>query len=451
MTNQVIKMSNRWAVSGQAGRYHLRFTLNERLQHLVLMMALFTLIATGMPVRFHEVPTAELVVQWMGGNPMRATLHRAAAVLLLALSLYHLLYVLVARRGREQFRALMLSRKDFRDFWQMLHYYVGLAREKPAFGRFNYIEKFEYWAVFWGTAIMGITGLMLWFPAITMLFLPKWAIDVARVIHSYEALLAFLSILLWHFYNVHFNPAVFPMSATWIDGLISEERMREEHRLEYELVKDREEEWVWVLPALAARPESESAVPQAEVRAVGVVAAAWGGALAGAAALVLMLPLLALCAWLLNPEENSWALALRLTSLLVIPSAAVGATTSMSMSLRGRPASQSVLTSMIALLGFYLSAFSIWILLAAGLYVLHWFFPILSLTGTVATIGLVLSLILGLVGALWAAGRGPVRARRLFTYPPERQGAKRGGHGNTLEKAPSKRELDEEEENYEKS
>ncbi len=405
-------MSSQWAVSEKPGRYHQRFTLNERIQHLLLMISIFTLIATGMPVRFHNVPTAELVVQWIGGNPIRATLHRLGALLLISLAFYHLLYLLFTPRGREQFRALLPTRKDLSDLGQMLKYYLGIDRKKPPFGRFNYIEKFEYWAVVWGVAIMGLTGLMLWRPEISMLIFPKWALDVARVIHSYEALLAFISIIFWHFYNVHFNPAVFPMSTTWIDGLISEERLKEEHLLEYEQVKDREEEWVTVLPPQVVYPEGAGVVLSKRERIMPLIASAWGGILTGASALVPSLPILALCSWLLNPEDQSWSVALRLFSLLILPSCAAGVALSVVMNLRGYGVGRSVFASFTALLSFYLSALSLWLILSAGFYVLRWFFPGAKVSTSVASGLLVASLIFGLVGAFWVWGREQFRGQR---------------------------------------
>lgn len=405
-------MRNQWTVSEKPGRYYLRFTLNERIQHLLLMISIFTLIATGMPVRYHNIPTAELVVQWIGGNPIRATLHRLGALLLLFLAFYHLLYLLFTPRGREQFRALLPVRKDLYDFGQMLKYYLGIDRNKPPFGRFSYIEKFEYWAVVWGVAIMGLTGLMLWRPEIAMLIFPKWALDVARVIHSYEALLAFISIIFWHFYNVHFNPAVFPMSTTWIDGLIPEERLKEEHLLEYQQVKDREEEWLSVLPPRGIYPEGAEALLPKRERMIRLIASAWGGILAGASALVPSLPILALCSWLLNPEDQSWSVALRLFSLLILPSSVVGVALSVVINLRGYRVGRSVFASFLALLSFYLSALSLWLILLAGFYVLRWFFPGVKFSPLFAIGLLIASLLFGLAGAFWVWGREQFRRQR---------------------------------------
>jgi cytochrome b subunit of formate dehydrogenase len=142
--------------------------------------------------------------------------------------------VLHSRRGYSEFRALMPNFEDAKNVLQMLRFYFGLTRVPAAFGRFNYIEKFEYLAMGWGSTVMIVTGLLLWSPQISMLIVPKWMMDIAFIVHSWEAILAFLAIIIWHMYNVHFNPSVFPMSRVWLTGKISLHDLIENHPLEYE-------------------------------------------------------------------------------------------------------------------------------------------------------------------------------------------------------------------------
>ena len=106
--------------------------------------------------------------------------------------------------------------------------------EKPRFQRYDFRHKLEYWSVAWGTLLMGATGLILLFPIVATRFLPGVAVTASRVAHSYEALLAFLAIVLWHFYNAHFAAEAFPMDTSIFTGRISAEKMRKEHPLEYE-------------------------------------------------------------------------------------------------------------------------------------------------------------------------------------------------------------------------
>ena len=107
-----------------------------------------------------------------------------------------------------------------------------MSDEKPKIGRFGYAEKMEYWAVVWGTIIMGVTGLMIWFKLDVTRFLPRWAVDVALTIHYYEAVLACLAIVVWHFYHVIFDPDVYPLNTACWNGRVSEEWQKHEHPLE---------------------------------------------------------------------------------------------------------------------------------------------------------------------------------------------------------------------------
>jgi formate dehydrogenase subunit gamma len=126
--------------------------------------------------------------------------------------------------------------KDLWDFVANVKFMLGLSSERPKFGRYSYSEKFEYWALVWGTAVMVLSGLMLWFHRIALAYLPKYIFDVALQAHSGEALLAILALITWHMYHAHLNPEVFPMNMTIFTGKISKKRMIEEHPLEYEQI-----------------------------------------------------------------------------------------------------------------------------------------------------------------------------------------------------------------------
>ncbi len=131
--------------------------------------------------------------------------------------------------------------QDIKEAVLNVGYLLGLRAEPPRFDRFSYIEKVEYWAVVWGSVIMVGTGFMLWFENLTLKFLAKWVMDLATMVHYYEAWLASLAILIWHFYSVIFNPDVYPMNWTWLTGKISEEMLEHEHPLEYERLRERGE------------------------------------------------------------------------------------------------------------------------------------------------------------------------------------------------------------------
>jgi cytochrome b subunit of formate dehydrogenase len=211
-----------------------RFSWNFRAQHWVLLASCLTLIITGLPLKFHEARLSELFFDLVGGVQTSTLIHRIGAVGLMAVGGYHLFYLAAFREGRRNFLKLLPVPQDVRDFFQMVRYFLGWSEEKPRFGRYSYVEKFDYWAVYWGMVIMIGSGLILWFLETSLQFLPKFAADIAREAHSDEGLLATLAIIIWHFYNVHLNPEHFPMNRTFLTGRITEEEMRRHHPLEYE-------------------------------------------------------------------------------------------------------------------------------------------------------------------------------------------------------------------------
>jgi formate dehydrogenase gamma subunit len=216
----------------------VRLTFNERIQHFLLMGSFTLLVYTGFVLKYPEAWWAAPLVGWEGAFEVRAWLHRLAALVMVGLSIYHVIYLITTRRGKEQFKALLPTFKDITDVIQMFRYYLGLASEKPRFDRYNYIEKAEYWALIWGTVVMSITGFILWFENISLRFLPKWITDVSTVIHLYEAILATLAILVWHFYFQFLDPHVYPMNSTCITGKMKEKDYKEEHPLHFEQISE---------------------------------------------------------------------------------------------------------------------------------------------------------------------------------------------------------------------
>jgi cytochrome b subunit of formate dehydrogenase len=170
--------------------------------------------------------------------------------------LLHVVY-LPTRRGRAHVLAMLPRLSDAKEVIHNAGYLLGARREGPRFDRFSYIEKAEYWAVVWGSVIMAATGFVLWFETDALRVLPLWTLDLATLVHYYEAWLASLAILVWHFYVVIFNPDVYPMNWTWLTGKISEEMLRHEHPREYERLRTAGEPDAGPTapPQLAGQPE----------------------------------------------------------------------------------------------------------------------------------------------------------------------------------------------------
>lgn len=224
----------RRAKHAEEGETFLRFNRNFRFQHIVMFTSVIILIVTGMPLKFPDFVLSEFLVNLWGGVHNSTLVHRIGAGMLIYFMVHHLIYTVASREGRRDFLLLIPTPKDARDAAQNIRHFLGKTEEKPRFGRFSYIEKFDYWAVYWGCVIMIGSGLFLWFEEEVLRFLPKYALDVAHEMHSDEALLATLAIVIWHFYNVHFNPDRFPGTLLWWHGRLTEHEMKEEHPLEYE-------------------------------------------------------------------------------------------------------------------------------------------------------------------------------------------------------------------------
>lgn len=209
----------------------VRMTTGQRWQHLVLLASFIILVITGFALKYPDSWFAHLL--GLSEN-LRSIVHRVAGVALIAAGIYHVFYVAAAREGRRLIRDLAPRPRDVSDAFHTMLYYLGLRQEKPKFGRFQYAEKAEYWALVWGTALMGLTGIMLWAKVWVGNVLARWWVDVATAVHFYEAILATLAILVWHFYQVIFDPDVYPMNTAWWDGKMPADQYREEHDLDAE-------------------------------------------------------------------------------------------------------------------------------------------------------------------------------------------------------------------------
>jgi len=211
-----------------------RFTLAQRIEHFVLIISFNALALTGLPQKYFQAGWAERIIQALGGIERVRFLHRTFALLLIAEAIFHVGAVVAARRRGRERGDMNLSFQDVRDVAGDVAYLVGLRRTRPAFARFDYRQKLEYWAVVWGTAVMATTGLIMWFPEALARLLPGVLVPAARVAHGGEALLAILSVIIWHFYNAHFRPDVFPMDPAMWTGAIPVARLRHDHGAEYE-------------------------------------------------------------------------------------------------------------------------------------------------------------------------------------------------------------------------
>ena len=218
---------------------YLRMTLNERFQHLNLFINFTILVITGFALKYPEAFWVSPITDVPAGMTIRGFLHRLSGVAVLTLGAYHLLYMIFSERGRRVLKDMMPRLKDGSDLWETLknNLFINRPAKEIKMGRFNFREKLEYLGLIWGTIVMTVTGFILWFDEGWLQLFPKWTFDVARAVHFYEAVLASLTILVWHFYSVIFNPDVYPMNFAWITGHLTEHEMVLEHGEELEKIK----------------------------------------------------------------------------------------------------------------------------------------------------------------------------------------------------------------------
>ena len=221
-----------------------RMRPHEVWQHTLLMVSFTALVISGFALRFTESWLTRFFFGWEGGFELRGEAHRGAAILFVATILWHLIFITLYRRGREFVADMMPKMSDFTGFVQRILYNLGLRKQSPKFDRFSYVEKAEYWALVWGTVVMIGTGFLLWFDNDFIHFLPKGVLDVALVIHYWEAWLATLAIGVWHLYSTVFNPHVYPMNPSWMTGTMPEEMYHHEHPGHLDQAKRETEEWV---------------------------------------------------------------------------------------------------------------------------------------------------------------------------------------------------------------
>lgn len=217
----------RYRLRRPAGALVVRMDQYFLLVHWGLIVSFTTLVITGFALKYPDAIWARPLLLWESRFAFRGSLHRAAALVLVATISFHLIYLAFKPGERGFVKAMLPHWGDVQDLSRVLRYNLGLSTTGPQFGRFSYAEKLEYWAFLWGTVLMTISGFLLWFNTFTLRYLPKWVSDVATAVHYYEAVLATFSILLWHFYMVIFDPAVYPMEMAWLTGKVQAEHYRQ--------------------------------------------------------------------------------------------------------------------------------------------------------------------------------------------------------------------------------
>lgn len=222
------------------GRYYRRFTWAERVMHALLMLSFVGCALSGLPLLYSAKPWAVELAHLLGGFQAAGAIHRVSAFVMLSTFACHLLLLFRRALARRDFLGLVWGPdslvpqpQDAIDMYRNFKWFVGLGPQ-PTFDRWIYWEKFDYWAVFWGMAIIGGSGLLLWFPVSLAHLLPGWLFNLATLVHGEEALLAVGFIFTIHFFNSHLRPEKFPMDTVIFTGRISEHELKHERGMEYD-------------------------------------------------------------------------------------------------------------------------------------------------------------------------------------------------------------------------
>ena len=222
-------------VNHEEGPKVRRWDLNQRIQHIVLFVTMVFLAVTGFAQLYFE-GWGRIVIDAMGGLAISMDIHLLAAFILGVLVVYHfafygMQYLYQRARGLPAPLPINIGLKDVTDALQNMKHLVGLGADEPRYGKYNYAEKFDYWGIYWGTIILSAPGVIMWAYGINVLD------GLPFIFHTDEAMLAVLFLLIFHFFQAHWNPRDFPMNKVFLTGTMSEEDMRTTHPRELERIK----------------------------------------------------------------------------------------------------------------------------------------------------------------------------------------------------------------------
>lgn len=230
MSVQEIQVENQASNGVRVERTFQRFTVGQRWEHFLLLISGITLLLTGLPQKYRAAAWSQQLLSTPERLNTIRQIHHIAAIVLTAVVIYHLgrAFYLLARRRLAGY--MLPTLQDIRDAWQMLKYLLFLTKEKPAFGKYNFEQKFTYWFLFFGIGILVISGFINWFPIAVTRVLPGGVVPAAKLAHSTESIVAAIFVVIWHVYHVHIER----LNLSIFTGRLSEDEMITYHQAEYE-------------------------------------------------------------------------------------------------------------------------------------------------------------------------------------------------------------------------
>lgn len=213
-----------------------RFTINQRIEHIIFFATFILLAYTGFPLKFPDEWWSRWMIASVGGFDNRTLIHHISGLIMLGVGAYHIIYHILLEKPRFD---ILFNPNDLKDIKQHIKYLIKDTNEHPKFGRYTWKQKFEYFGAGFGILIMGFTGMLMWNPFESMKYFPIGFIQMANLFHTWEAVLASLAIFIGHLYDEHLGK--FP-NMSWFTGVISEKEMMHEHPAEYEAATENRQE-----------------------------------------------------------------------------------------------------------------------------------------------------------------------------------------------------------------
>src|ERR1035437_4700969 len=214
--------------------YFVRFNSRQRIEHLVLTVTFVALAVTGLAEKFYTAGWANWLIMNFGGIAMTRLIHRAFGLVFILTIVYHFAFLIFDLGIRKNPASMLPTMTDVRNIFESMKYTFGFRDAHVEYGRYDYRQKFEYWGIVFGSLIMASTGIILVYPGLVTALFPGEVVAAARTAHGSEAMLAVLTIIIWHIYDTMLKPGIFPLDASIFTGRISRKRLEEEHVLEYE-------------------------------------------------------------------------------------------------------------------------------------------------------------------------------------------------------------------------
>ncbi len=213
-----------------------RFSWHQRIAHFVGSISGMILLLTGLPIMFPN--QLRWFMDALGGSAVTMFLHRVFAIILIFSFAYFGTYFILERivKGRGDsniknfgFSASFISEVVAGAVRDIL-WTLGLRKERPKFGKYDWIMVGDIYLLPTLAFIEIITGTIMWFPrSFPFIVENPGLFFVIRAIHAGVAFFLILFVLA-HAGILHLTPGNFPINMSIFSGLMSKKKALHEHQ-----------------------------------------------------------------------------------------------------------------------------------------------------------------------------------------------------------------------------